>query len=77
MRRSPRSKRNILLWLLSLLLVASMVCGLIFSIVGERAQRRATPTPRVAPTVVWEEPTATLTPAGPQPSPQPLATSAP
>ncbi len=77
MRRSPRSRRNILLWLLSLLLVASMVCGLIISILGNRPQRTATPTPYVAPTIILEAPTATETQPGPQPSPQPLTTSAP
>ena len=76
MRRSPRTKRDILLWLLSLLIVASMICGLIYSAIGTHERHTPTPTHIVAPTAIVA-PSATHAPSGPQPSPQPLVPGAP
>jgi hypothetical protein len=75
MRRSSRSNRNILLWILSLIIVASMVCGLIVTVLGGDSSRQPTDTP--VPTVQRATSTPSVTPSGPQPSPQPLTTSAP
>ena len=78
MRRSSQSKRNIMLWVLSLILVASMICGLIVSVTSEQGST-STPVPTSA--LVSSTSTPTLTPmptataAGPMPSPQPLATT--
>jgi len=77
MRRSSRSNRNILLWMLSLIVAVSMVCGLVISVTTNLQRREATPVPTPLVQTETPTPTPTQTPAGPMPSPQPLATSAP
>jgi hypothetical protein len=71
MRRAKRSRKQIFFWLLSVIVVVSMVCGSVAILIPPRQPEPITPTP-VTPIVIptWT-PTATpdvgLSPATPAP----------
>jgi len=72
-KRVPRrSNRTVLLWVVSLMIVLSMVCSLVVTLASGRQRRAETPAP-ATPYIVTATPQPTATAVAPVPSPQPPA----